>query len=369
VDASDFEAAGLYDPDAPRAADRLALLEFLRERGATFDELVEAHRLGRLSGVAGDLVRKNRHARLTARELATRVGMPLEEVAPVWRAAGFPDPNPDAPVYFEQDVEAFRDFQVAAEIFGTRPTLDFTRALGAALASVADAALSLFGLQVQSRMVDKGAPEVEIAQAVENASVALQQQVPRVIDVFFTHHVEAALRRAQIAGAEASGTMFRGVIGFLDVVGSTFLTRGLDAHELMTIIADFEQATTDAVVRRDGRVVKHIGDEVMFVTTDAGDACNLALDLCDRFQTPEGAPMLRGGMAFGDLIRGYGDFYGPFVNLAARAVKLAEPGTVLVTAETRDEAGDRPGLRFTSAGEQTVRGFDTPIPLYSVERE
>jgi class 3 adenylate cyclase len=368
VDASELEAAGLYDPDAPRAAERLALLDYLRERGASLDELVVANRLGRLPGVAGDLVRKDHAERLTARELSARVGFSLDQLRPVWRAAGFPDVSADEPLFFDEDVEAFRSFVLAADFFGERATLDFTRALGAAMASVADAALGLFGLQVQSRLVEKEAPEIEFAQAIEGASLSLQQQVPAVLDVFFKHHVEAALRRAQIAGAEASGTTFRGAIGFLDIVGSTFLTRDLDAHDLMSIVADFEQATSDAVVRREGRVVKHIGDEVMFVTTDAADACEAALDLSHRFRTRDHGPLLRGGVAFGNLVRGYGDFYGPLVNLAARAVKHAEPGTVLVTTEVRDAAADRSGLRFVPAGEQTLRGFDAPVALYALER-
>ena len=40
------EQAGLYDPDEPDAAERLALLEYLTERGATIEQMVEAHRIG-----------------------------------------------------------------------------------------------------------------------------------------------------------------------------------------------------------------------------------------------------------------------------------------------------------------------------------
>ena len=53
---ADFEAAGLYDPAAPGAADRLALLEWLVSQGATLEQMVDAQRHGSLTGLAGDLV-------------------------------------------------------------------------------------------------------------------------------------------------------------------------------------------------------------------------------------------------------------------------------------------------------------------------
>jgi hypothetical protein len=37
------------------SAERLAVLEYLTERGATIEQMVEAHRFGTLPGVAADL--------------------------------------------------------------------------------------------------------------------------------------------------------------------------------------------------------------------------------------------------------------------------------------------------------------------------
>src|ERR1019366_2579213 len=51
-----WEESGLYQPDAPGAGERRALLEYLTGRGATVEQMVEAHRLGSLPALAGDLV-------------------------------------------------------------------------------------------------------------------------------------------------------------------------------------------------------------------------------------------------------------------------------------------------------------------------
>ena len=38
MDAAEYEARGLFDPKAPNAADRLALLEWLADRGLSIDD-------------------------------------------------------------------------------------------------------------------------------------------------------------------------------------------------------------------------------------------------------------------------------------------------------------------------------------------
>ena len=70
-----WRAAGLYDPDGPGAADRLALLEYLTEHGATVEQMVVAHGAGTLPGVASDLVTQGRTDMVTVAELADRGGV------------------------------------------------------------------------------------------------------------------------------------------------------------------------------------------------------------------------------------------------------------------------------------------------------
>ena len=55
MDAAEFEARGLFDPKAPNAADRLALLEWLADRGLSIEQMVDAATANRLTAVAGDL--------------------------------------------------------------------------------------------------------------------------------------------------------------------------------------------------------------------------------------------------------------------------------------------------------------------------
>jgi hypothetical protein len=59
LDPAELQARGLYDPDAPDAADRLALIRYLFELGATVEDLRRA-REGELAGVAAMLAIRGR---------------------------------------------------------------------------------------------------------------------------------------------------------------------------------------------------------------------------------------------------------------------------------------------------------------------
>src|SRR5512143_4133061 len=99
--ADDFRAAGLYDPGSPNAAGRLELLQWLAERGVTIEEMIDRGNRS-LSGLAGDLaLRPGR--RLTAREIAAREGMSVEDVLSLALAAGLSSHASDHPAFIEDD--------------------------------------------------------------------------------------------------------------------------------------------------------------------------------------------------------------------------------------------------------------------------
>ena len=217
-----------------------------------------------------------------------------------------------------------------------------------------DAAMTSFGLTIAPRLEAEGAGELARTQAVEAASLILYDEVPELLGTLFIHHSEAASRRTQTTGTLDTSDL---TVGFLDLVGSTMLAEQLPPSELGALIGEFEQDATELVSATDGRVVKMIGDEVMFVTADAGAACGLALELAERVERHAVLPRLRGGLAAGALVRGYGDYYGPIVNTAARAAKVAEPGGIVQRARDRRET--LLGATITVPSMCSVRwGFD-----------
>jgi adenylate cyclase len=361
-DARRWAALDLYDDEAPEAEDRLAALRFLAARGATDDELRRAAAEGGLPALAGELCMRRR--RRTPRDVAAAAGVPLEEATLILRAAGLGDPGVDEPRLLDSDVDTIRLAAAAAELFGLESTLQFTRVLGAALTSVADAAMTNFGQNVAPVLDAEGAGELERAQAIDFATRLLVDEVPGMIADIFFHYCEDAVRRTAVSGASATSDL---TVGFLDLVGSTALAERLSPAEFGGLISAFERDATERVVAAGGHVVKTIGDEVMFVATDAGSACEVALELARRVDDHALLPRLRGGLAAGGLVRGYGDYYGPVVNTAARAVKLADPGAIWTTDEVRRRS-DADRFAFDPLGDHVLRGFGRAVPLFALRR-
>lgn len=364
TDEDPWAAAGLLEPGAPDADERRELLRYFTSLGATLEDLVAADREDRLRLLGTFLLRRSMW-KYTARDIAERAGVDVERVLQVSRVSGLPIPDPDEAAYGEQDVDSVRLFVAAFDIFGEAATIEFTRTIGVALASVADAAMATFGINIADHFEARRVREVEQARASRMASEMLARQVPRVLEALFLHHAEVASLRALAAESSTAQTS-RLAVGFVDIIESTTLVQQLTPGVLADAIGAFEQHATEIVGSRGGRVVKTLGDEVMFVSPDVGAACDIALTLRDRMMIDERIAGVRGAIAYGALVRGYGDFYGPEVTAAARAEKYAEPGAIVVTALVRDEVDD--GFAFTSIGEHTLKGFEDPIELFAVER-
>jgi adenylate cyclase len=361
-DAQRWVALGFYDPDAAGSEDRLGALRFLTARGATAEDLRRCIAEESWSALASEL--RLRQPRLSLRQVAERSGTPIDVAEQIIRAAGIVVADPDQEQFLAGDVDLFQLGAAGIELFGLESTLQFTRVAAAALAQIADAAMTNFGQNVAPALEAQHAGELARVEAGDAAIALLLDGVPNVLNSLFFHACEVAVRRAAIAGAAVTSDL---TVGFLDLVGSTAMAEQLAADELGALISGFERDAIERVAAVGGRVVKMIGDEVMFVATDATAACSVALEIAEHVEGHPVLPRLRGGLAAGGLVRGYGDYYGPVVNTAARAVKLAEPGAILVTDEVRERA-ESPALTFVSLGEMALRGFNEPVALFRLRR-
>jgi adenylate cyclase len=367
VDAEAFEAAGLYDPGTPKAAERLELLTWLSEQGIGLDELVDAASRSRLTGFAGDLVIRP-GARLTLGDVTERSGLAAPRVGQIRSAAGLPIPSPEAAVFTDRDVDLFAAFELGVSLFGEAAMLQLMRVVGSSLARLAETVVFMFLVNVEKPLMTDARGELALARANLEAAQALNV-IPDVMNILFREHVEESIRRSQLARtASRTSDTAHMAIGFVDLVGFTPFSQDVDASTLAQLVDDFEAAAFDLVAAHDGRVVKLIGDEVMFATVSSVAACEVALGLADTYAA-EAVVTPRGAVAVGDVLARAGDYYGPVVNLASRAAALAVPNEILTTREVRDEtlAGSSP-LAFEPAGRRILKGFADPVELFTVQR-
>lgn len=175
-----FVDAGLYDPDAPDAEDRVALLQLNAQHGVTIDEMVDADREGRLSLLAGEHVNLGDERRLSLREVSEWTGEDPELLISIWRAGGFAVPDLDEPMVTESSLEVLELFRTAAGIYGEDLTLQIARVIGSSIARIADAEVTAF-VQTIAEPFAKARKELEIAQ-VNLQLASLNPLLARALD-------------------------------------------------------------------------------------------------------------------------------------------------------------------------------------------
>ena len=366
IDRDAFERAGLYDPTAPNAAQRLELLEFLVGEGVSLERMAATHASDEhtLTGVLADGLLRPGEA-ITLVEVARRLDLPPETVERTLLAVGIPVRDHSAAVLRPEDVDTFAAFQFGVAMFGERAMLQLGRVIGSSVARIAEAAVWLYTEHMEQPIVESAQSEVVLAKANVEATQSLTV-LAAAIEHLFRVHAELAIRhvRAARAGLDTYTTA-RLAIGFVDLVGYTGLAERAETEELARVIDHFEALAYDVVTERNGRVVKLIGDEVMFVALDPTAACDIALTLLEAHADHEEHVTPRGGVAFGELLIRGADYYGSTVNLASRIGDLAVPHEILATAELRDAVA---GYAFAPAGRRLLKGFDEPVELFSLSR-
>lgn len=362
----EFEAAGLFEPADHEGTGRLALLQWLEEQGFSIAEMVEANSWIGLGALAGDrrLVPGERLSTEMALELSGLSPEQLDSFATAFGFVPWDATRPDQLGLTEGEARALSMLGAVSGMFSEAEVLGFVRVVGSSMSRVAEAAVSLFLTDIESPHLASAGSELELAKKVLDAVGLLDDFVP-LLDPVLRRHVMQAVergRRATIDNVER--LQYRYAVGFVDLVGFTPISQGMSARELGTFIRDFEGRAHDAVTTAGARLVKLIGDEVMFVAPDANSACRVAQTLMSTFSTEAGGDVLpRGGLAYGEVLVRGGDYYGGVVNLASRLVDEAVPRELLVTDTFADAAKCHD---FEPAGRRMLKGFAEPITVRSV---
>lgn len=313
----------------------IRLLEMLRERDISDEEIISSLKNDTLHLLAVDQMLGPPRKRLTIGELSAETGVDPASIRRLWRALGFADVTEDERIFSSIDVEAITslsslmftsatDFEVAIQL---------SRVIGSSMARIAAAEIvasnSLKGVGLGS----KDFTTVDLADRFTQYSASILPAVPELLVYAWIRHLHAAGRRAMVALDKGARDVSERIlaIGFVDLVGFTVLSQQLTTQELGAVVSRFEELSSDAVSRRDGRVVKMIGDEVMYVVEDPEAAVDIGLELKEEYAKEKLLSEVRAGVAYGSILAREGDYYGPVVNLASRIVSIANPGTILVS--------------------------------------
>ena len=319
------------DDEARNEAALAHVTEILLMHGATEEEIDKAVADGVIDLFVAERMLVPSRRRYTRAEVADLTGVELDNLERFWRALGFANVDDDDRAFTDLDLEAVRLFQgmQALGATDTATALQMARVIGSSMARIAEAEL------VPGNMVS---PEVDPVMSADAFASVADETIPamaKLLEFVWRRQVAAGIQRSMMLRSHglAPGRSPVLAVGFADMVGFTLLSQHLSDEELAAVVGRFEEISHDIVTSKRGRVVKMIGDEVMFVVESVADAARIGLDLADAYADDDLLSDVRVGLACGPVLLRDGDYFGPTVNLAHRIVNIGNPGTVLMSDE------------------------------------
>ena len=305
---------------------------------------------------------------LTSIDVASAAGVTVEQARRLWRALGFPDAG-EQPAFNEADLSALSTLigTVESGAIDFDTAVRMTRAVGQTMARLADWQVATLAPRVEELEAGPEATGSRLGSAVR---LAEQVGVPfeRLLIYSWRGHLAAAVGRVEALGAADEDLSTTEVtVGFADLVSFTALSNEMHEDRLADMVEIFESRCADVVAGRHGRVIKTLGDSVLFIADDPVKALNIAFDIVGVIGNDSRLPDVRLGLATGSVIMRLGDVFGPPVNLAARLTGVARRNRVIVDHAT---AARLPESRFDTRPlpARPVRGFGLVEPVAARRR-
>ncbi|WP_327087446.1 adenylate/guanylate cyclase domain-containing protein [Nonomuraea sp. NBC_01738] len=297
-------------------------------------------------------------ARYTRAEVSAKAGVTGELAERIWRALGFATLADDAVAFSDADVAALSRVgtMLGSGLLDEQTVLRMARALGQTTARLAQwQAEIMIGAMLPA---DTEPTDADLARVLETSQALLPDFEHVLVHVWRAQLAAAGTRLLALADVtdELVPTRVHVAVGFADLVSFTRRSRDLDEQELAMLVEGFEARSADAVAEHGGRLVKTLGDEVLFTASSPAVAAAIALDLVERDD-------LRIGLAYGPVLPMMGDVFGTTVNLAARLTAIARPGTIVVDGEIAGGLEGNPSVEVHRMRRRPARGLGTVQPF------
>ena len=408
---------------ARRESSPESLRELLESIGVDAADIAQAAEEGTAVLLAVERLVFDDQPRLTTEQVLEITPLNPDQTTELWRSLGFPDPPVDQAFFTDADVQILG---VLSDLVDTGATdsdllLQLTRVAGQSMARFAAAQIDML-LERATDLTDEIVAEVEAERAVVDgdagdgpatwkpspdvatqelpaidapdvagdpddrpqldpevrrrlarvllddpavlASVTVLNVVPRLLEYVWQRHMQAAARNRLLHGGPENGTML--AVGFADLVGFTSLSQQISTADLAEVLERFERIAYDIVAQHGGRVIKMIGDEVMFCVGDPRRAVEVGMELAATYRDDDELSDVRVGLSWGQVLQREGDCFGPVVNRASRVVNIAFPGSVVVSDELHDLLEDETDLHWRSLRRKNLKDIGR-LTLWSVQ--
>ncbi|WP_323099281.1 adenylate/guanylate cyclase domain-containing protein [Intrasporangium sp. YIM S08009] len=314
---------------------------------------------------------------LRRRDVSRGAEVSLLSARRFWHALGFPVVDTDDELFTEADQRALTAVAgiVRDGLLDETTALAMTRAFARSTDRLAGWQSQLIAEAVESEWSaahahdehdageSRAVPGIETAEETARRLAALTDRLEPLLVYAWRRHLSATVSRMLAdADPESYGLTKMRSVGFADLVNFTALVRRMSERDLARLVSRFEALSADVITAHGGRLIKTVGDEVLFTTVGVAPAAAIALDLVETMTEDDVLPDVRCGMARGPIISRLGDVFGTTVNRASRLTAVAQAGTVLVDATLARELAAMSGFELTGQRRRILRGVGPVTP-------
>jgi adenylate cyclase len=299
----------------------------------------------------------------TALEVAEETGLTIDQLRRLWRALGFPEHGLEV-AFTKADAEAVSRLNGIVEtgVIDFDTAVNLTRAVGQTMARLSDWEVGTLTHRVEE--LERGE---EATGSRSGSALRMLREINPPFESLLVYvwrrHLAAAVARVEELGANEEDLHTAHVtVGFADIVGFTALSNQVGRARIGEVVELFESRCADVVAGRRGRVIKSLGDSVLFVNDDPIRAFDTAEGIINVVGRDPRMPDVRVGLASGSVVMRLGDVFGPPVNMADRMTAVARRNRIVVDAETAELL---PPDQFESRRlpARPVRGFGLVEPV------
>lgn len=305
--------------------------------------------------------------RFTRLDAIERSGVSERFTQRLWRAFGFAHMGNDVVAFTEGDIDALIRIRqlLDAGLLDEEIVLRMVRAVGQTMARLAEWQIDI----VMGALTDPlKPPEPDAVRLIlENTEGHIAALEPLLVHAWRRQLAAAGTRALAASGAEdALPGRVQVAVGFADIVEFTEMSRDLDERDLARLVERFEESAADVIAECGGRLVKTLGDEVLFSAETPALGAEIGLRIAEAVRA-DGATDVRVGLAYGPVLPLMGDVFGTTVNLASRLTSIARPGTVIADAAMTERLRASGAFQVSRIPRRPARGLGIVQP-YVVRR-
>lgn len=301
---------------------------------------------------------------LTSDEVAEVAGLAPDQFRRLWRSLGFPEFPPGEAGFVGADADAARLLLGVTDggLIDFDTAVNLTRAVGQTMARLAD-----WEVTALLQQVDELASADAHAEGRIDTAISLVRELNKpfeglLVYAWRRHLAAAAARMEALRASEEDLHTVEVSVGFADIVGFTALSNTLTQERIGDLVELFEMRCADVVATQRGRVIKSIGDSVLFVNDDPVQAYDTAEGIINVIGRDPRMPDVRVGLASGAVVQRLGDVFGPPVNLASRLTNVARRNRIIIDASTAELLPDD-DFETRRLPARPVRGFGLVEPV------